>query len=195
MGKGKPKEQLQPSQLQTWDSSGYLARKAQRQEKIVPEWHTNPETGECFLIRRLGLMPSYVARNMAALLKQEALYSWMDQGLEIPETDTEDSSNDKQTREEVLNSQRQSERISQLTGKTVMAACVIPKIVLHPARRRGDLDIADLDDSDLGFIYRCALGLEAESPIEMRGGDTVPVEELKSGTGESPRRFGTIARG
>src|ERR1041385_3463461 len=166
MGKPKPKEQeqAQPSQMQAWDSSGYLARKAKRQETIVPEWKTNPDTGERFLIRRLGLMPSYVARNMAALLKQEALSSWVDQGLEIPEPETDDSDDDKQTKQEVLKSQRQSERIAQLTGKTVVAACVVPKIVLRPARERGELDIADLDDSDLGFIYRCALGLQAESP-------------------------------
>jgi hypothetical protein len=197
MGKAKPKEQeqTQPSQLQTWDSSGYLARKAKRQETIVPEWMTNPETGERFLIRRLGLMPSYVARNMAALLKQEALSSWIDQGLEIPEADTEESENDKKTREDVITSQRQSERISQLTGKTVVAACVVPKIVLRPARQRGELDIADLDDSDLGFIYRCALGLQAESSVEMQGGETVPLEELKSGAGERRQRFGTIGRG
>ncbi len=197
MAKAQPNDlqQQQPAQMPTWDSQGYLARKAQRQEKIVPEWHTNPETGERFLIRRLGLMPSYVARNMAALLKQEALSSWVDQGLEIPETDTEDSENDKQTRQEVLNSQRQSERVSQLTGKTVVAACVVPKIVLRPARKRGELDIADLDDSDLGFIYRCALGLQAESPVETQGGDSVPVEELKSVPDEPRRRTGTFARG
>jgi len=197
MGKAKPKEQeqAQPSQIQTWDNSGYLARKAKRQETIVPEWKTNPDTGERFLIRRLGLMPSYVARNMAALLKQETLSSWVDQGLEIPETETEESEAEQKTREEVLTSQRQSERISQITGKTVIAACVVPRIVLGAARRRGELDIADLDDSDLGFIYRCALGLQSESPVEMQGGDTVPVEEMKSVPSEPRRRFGTVGRG
>ena len=67
--------------------------------------------------------------------------------------------------------------------------------MLRPARERGELDIADLDDSDLGFISRCALGLQAESPVEMQGGDTVPVEDMKRVSGEPRRRFGTIGRG
>lgn len=187
MTKAKEQEQL-------WDGAGYLERKKARQEKITPEWKTNPETGERFFIRRLGLMPSYVARNMAALLKEESLASWVDQGLDLPEANG-DSESENEARSEIATSQQQSQRISQLTGKVVVAACVVPKIVLGPARRPGELDIADLDDSDLAFIYRCGLGLEAESPVELKGGEEVPVRELKRVSGKPGKRSGTIARG
>lgn len=197
MGKPKPKEQeqAQPSQMQTWDSSSYLARKAKRQESIVPQWIQNPETKERFLVRRQSMMPTLIAENMAKVLKEESLAAWVERGLELPEVDTDGDAKERAIVTAEIKAQRQvHNRLAQISGKTVVAACIVPRIVLGPAKA-GELDILDLDPSDLNFIHRYALGLEDAAPIEMQGGDTVPVEDMKRVSGEPRRRFGTIGRG
>lgn len=191
MGEGKPKTAEQP-QIQ-WDSSAYRKRKAARERELPARWIQNSETGERFLVRRLGMVSNLVARNMAALAKEESLAAWQQSGVELPASE-DDSNDNNETREESKLSISQAERLFQMQGKVVIAACVVPRIVQRPARR-GELDIMDLADSDLACIYRAALGLSLDSEVEMQGGDTVPVEELKSVPEERVRRFGTIARG
>lgn len=176
-------------QKQEWDSSAYLKRKEKREAEIEPQWVTNPETGEKFCVRQFNSTPFYVASNVAADgLRNEILAAWLDAGIEIPTGENGDGDKG------AASSVSEGKRDAILMGKTVMRACVIPKIVLSKPKA-GEIHLAQLHESDLSFVYRTALGITPDSKVKLQGGESMKVQDLKRVSGKPGKRSGTLARG
>ena len=182
-------------QKQEWNASEYLKRKAERLEKGAPKWHTNPETGERFLIRRVGAIAYAVVGSMPDIFSEDALNAWAEQGVELPAKDDEDNDqNGDGKAQELAKKVRESRRSIELMARVVQQACVLPKLV-KGASKPGELDPAYLDDSDITFIFRVGTGQADGSMVELKGGESMKVQDLKSVSRGSRKRSGTIGRG
>jgi hypothetical protein len=187
-------------QEQQWSASDYLKRKAKRQEKVEPQWFTNPETGEKFFIRPRGAMAFVVAGQMQHVLTDDAVDGWQQNGLEItkPEGDEENEENEEnedQTEAENLKKLiEQGNRQARIMARVIHESCVIPRIVLDP-KQPDELNVSDLEQSDMFFIFRVATGQQAGQPVELQGGESMKLQELKRVPAKPGRRSGTIGRG
>lgn len=165
-----------------FNASEYRKRKAQRLEQSAPEWRTNPETGESFLLRKVGAMAAMIAGHMPAALTADAVQAWEEEGVEgatsEPKPNREDAS--------------EAERDMRLMARVVAQACVSPKLV-SPATKDDELDPADLDDSDVLFIFRYATG--QVSGVSMQGGQVMPLANLKSVRTKPRKRKGAGGNG
>jgi hypothetical protein len=179
-------------QKQEWNAAEYLKRKAERLEKVAPKWHTNPETGERFLIRRVGAVAYAVVGSMPDIFSKDALNAWAEQGVELPTKDDDEENGSEDT--ELEKKIRESRRSIELMARVVQQACVMPKLV-KGASEPGELDPAYLDDSDITFIFRVGTGQADGSQVELKGGESMKVQDLKSVSRGSRKRSGTIGRG
>lgn len=186
MGKAKEQEQQ-------WSASDYLKRKAKRREKVEPQWFTNPDTGEKFYIRPRGAMAFVVAGQMQHVLTDDAVNGWQKNGLEISKAD-DDEDEDKSEAEELSKLIEQGERQARVMARVIHESCVLPKIVLR-AKKPGELEITELEESDMFFIFRVATGQQGNLPVALKGGESTTVANIKSVSGKSRKRAGTIARG
>lgn len=180
----------QESKEQEWSAADYLKRKAERREKTPPRWFVNPETGERFYIRPVGAMAFVVAGQMQHVLTADAVDAWQKEGVEIP-TNGHDEDSEEQDLAKLI---EQGNRHAQIMAKVLQTACVIPRIVLG-AKKPGEIDPTDLEDSDLKFIYRVATGQQGNALVPLKGGESTTVATIKSVPGKSRKRSGTIARG
>lgn len=180
----------QQSKEQEWLASDYLKRKAERREKTPPQWFTNPDTGEKFCIRPVGAMVFVVAGQMQHVLTADAVDAWQKEGIELS-TNGHDEESEEQDLAKLI---EQGNHHAQIMAKVLQTACVIPKIVLK-AKKPGEIDITDLEDSDLKFIYRVATGQQGNAAVQLKGGESTTVATIKSVSGKPRKRSGTIARG
>jgi hypothetical protein len=178
---------------ENWSASDYLKRKAKRQEKVEPQWFTNPDTGEKFLIRPRGAMAFVVAGQMQHVLTDDAVNGWQKNGLEISKAE-DDEHEDKSEAEDLKKLIEQGERQASIMARVIHESCVIPRIVLK-ARNPTELDITDLEESDMFFIFRVATGQQGNLPVALKGGESTTVASIKSVSSKSRKRSGTIARG
>jgi hypothetical protein len=176
---------------ENWSASDYLKRKAKRQEKVEPQWFTNPDTGEKFLIRPRGAMAFVVAGQMQHVLTDDAVNGWHKNGLEISKADDDE---DQSEAEDLAKLIEQGERQARIMARVIHESCVLPKIVLR-AKKPGELEITELEESDMFFIFRVATGQQGNLPVALKGGESTTVANLKSVSGKSRKRSGTIARG
>lgn len=155
--------------MSKWNTSNYRQRKSERLARLKPEWVKNPETGEEFELRRIGGMAYTIAGYMPHTLTAEAIQGWKAEGVEVSGGDGD------------LNSKAMEDgkRNLELMAKVVQDACVTPKLV-PGATGDDELDPADLDDSDLLFIFRYATGQVGSDGVPLRGGDAIRLAEVKS---------------
>jgi len=186
---GKVKEQVQ-----TWSASDYLKRKAKRQEKVEPAWFTNPDTGERFLIRPRGAMAFVVAGQMQHVLTDDAVNGWQKNGLELPKADDDEENEEQSEAENLKKLIEQGEQHARVMARVIHESCVIPKIVLKP-KKPDEIEITDLEESDMFFIFRVATGQQGNLSVPLKGGESTTVADLKSVSRKSRKRSGTIARG
>jgi hypothetical protein len=179
-------------QKQDWDSSGYLQRKAERLEQVPPKWHTNPETGEKFLIRRVGAVAYAVVGAMPDLFSADALQAWAEKGVKPPEP--KDTNDDEAEEDDLTKRRQEGRRNIELMARVVQQACVIPKLV-KGAKNPGELDPAFLDDSDITFIFRVGTGQADGSTVDLKGGESMKVQDLKSVPKRSGKGARTLGRG
>lgn len=179
-----------------WSAADYLKRKAKRREKVDPQWFTNPETGEKFLIRPRGAMAFVVAGQMQDILTDDAVNGWQKNGLEIPKDgDDENEENEsKSEAEELAKLIEQGERQARVMARVIHESCIVPRIVLR-AKKPGEIEITDLEESDMFFIFRVATGQQGNMPVALKGGESMKVQDLKRVSGKPGKRSGTIARG
>ncbi|HEX2881009.1 MAG TPA: hypothetical protein VHO25_15865 [Polyangiaceae bacterium] len=177
-----------------WSAPDYLKRKAKRREKIEPQWFTNPETREKFLIRPRGAMAFVVAGQMQHVLTDDAVNDWQKNGLELPKPDEDDENEEPSEADELAKLIAQGERQARVMARVIHESCVVPKIVLR-AKQPGELEVTDLEESDMFFIFRVATGQQGNLPVALKGGERTTVANIKSVSGKSRKRSGTIARG
>src|SRR5574338_1136176 len=127
-------------QSSDWSAADYLKRKAKRLEKVPPKWHMNPETGERFLIRRVGAIAYAVVGALPDIFSEDAINSWAEQGVELP-VDAENENHDEEREDDLSKKLRESRRNIELMARVVQQACVIPKLV-KGATKQGELDPA-----------------------------------------------------
>lgn len=152
-----------------WNKAGYRQRKAARQDKIEPEWITNPETGESFFVRRVSPMAYAIAGVMANDLVNDAVEAWKEQGVEATGEDKAKT----QAEQEAAN--RAGQRNVALMARVLQDALVIPKLVVG-GTGENELDPSEVDGSDLLYFFKWATG--QAGMIGMRGGEAMNVDDL-----------------
>lgn len=165
--------------MSEWNASNYRRRKAERLALAKPEWVVNPETGEKFCLRKVGAVASMVAGHMPSALTAEAVKGWEQSGVEGVSTDVQLT--DKQAKE--------AQRSLQFIARVVGQACVIPKLVNGPTEVEDELDVSELDDKDLMFIFRWATGQVGS--VGLKAGESMNMEDLKSLSKKPGRRIRT----
>lgn len=155
------------SNSHNWSASNYRANKAKRFEAVTPEWVTNPETGAEFLLRRTGAMSAMIANYMpnVAHMTDGVVAKWKEQGVEV----------DSKSQLAVVTPEKiaEGERDLKLMARIVQAACVVPKLVVG-ATAEDELDPAELDDSDVLFIFKYATGQYGS----LKGAEIASVDDL-----------------
>lgn len=155
--------------MKQWSASKYKANKVKRLADVVPEWVTNPETGEQFFLRRVGAMAHMIAGHMPHDLTNTAIEGWKEAGLEV----------EGEAKTSTPKAIDESQRDLALMGKVVAQSCVIPKLVNNPTKD-DELDPADLDDKDVLFIFRYATGQVNAQGVSLIGGQVMGMADLKS---------------
>lgn len=165
--------------MSEWNASNYRRRKAERLALAKPEWIVNPETGEKFCLRKVGAVASMVAGHMPSALTAEAVKGWEQSGVEGVSADVQ------LTEQQAKEAQRSLQFIARVVGQ----ACVIPKLVNGPTEVEDELDVSELDDKDLMFIFRWATGQIGS--VGLKGGESMNMEDLKSLVKKPSRRIRT----
>lgn len=160
-----------------WNKADYFKQKAKRFEKVVPQWATNTETGASFYLRRVDATAYAISGAMPHNLTNDAVEGWKEAGVEIPESPSP-------SRQQIADGNRNVE----LMARVCQQACVIPKLV-KGGTGADELDPADLDASDVVFIFKWATG--QYGLIELQGGAAMNVADLKSVPAKSRKRAGT----
>lgn len=198
--------------MSNWNASNYHKRKAQRQAKVAPRWHTNPETGEHFYLRRVGAFASLISGMMPAALTGYAVGQWKEAGLEI---------GNGSTTVETETIPEENQRDVKMMARVIAQSCVIPLLVpkgghtgnfdpefldlvcnalaeKYPDFKREEftpesimLDAEDLDDSDVLFIFKCATG--QVGGVELKGGKVMAMNDLEAFRKKPGRRSRTGA--
>jgi hypothetical protein len=167
-----------------WSASNYRQRKATRQAKVEPQWVTNPDTGEEFLLRRIGGMAYTIAGFMPRNMAADAVQSWAKEGVDVPPTST-----DAMVQAVDVDDNR---RTLEFMGRVVMEACIVPKLVIRKEGQElaaDELDPGELDDSDVMFIFRWATGYG--QAVQLKGGQAMPVGNLQKFPKKAGRRLRT----
>lgn len=162
-----------------WSASNYRANKAKRQAEVKPEWVTNPETRESFYLRKVGTMAPMLAGYIPHHLTVDAITAWKEKGV------GDDSPQSQVVTQEAI---AEGQKDLQLMARVVAEACVIPKIV-PKATKDDEIEMADLDDKDVLFIFRWASG--QIGGIQLAGGQAMNVADLKSVPKKPGRRVRT----
>jgi hypothetical protein len=149
-----------------WSASNYRANKAKRLSTQKAEWVTNPDTGEKFQLRKVGTMAPMLAGFLPNALTTDAINAWKEKGVEVED-------GPKTLTPEVI---EEGQKDLKLMAKVIAEACVCPKIVAH-ATKDDEIEMSDLDDSDVLFIFRWASGQVGGIGV---GGQVMSVTNLKS---------------
>lgn len=176
-----------------WSASSYRANKAKRFEAVTPEWVTNPDTGAEFLLRRTGAMSAMIANYMPnmAHMADGVVAKWKEAGVEI----------DSKSQLSVVTPEKvaEGERDLKLMARIVAQSMIVPHLSTNPldSERRVfimkalmardseqkphevdfydiTLDPAELDDSDVLFIFKYATGQYGS----LKGAEIASVDDL-----------------
>lgn len=176
-----------------WSASNYRANKAKRFEAITPEWVTNPDTGAEFLLRRTGAMSAMIANYMPSVghMADKVVAEWERKGVEV----------DSKSQLAVVTPEKiaEGERDLRLMARIVAQSMIVPhlstnaldserRVFLIKALIARDselkpheidfdditLDPAELDDSDVLFIFRYATGQTGQ----LKGAEGATVDDL-----------------
>lgn len=198
----------------SWDRSSYLKRKRARREALPAQWFTS-EQGDKYLVRKVGLLAPSVAARITGELTDEALRAWQDNGLEIPTNGNNSEEAEAADLKELI---KIADRATNTMARVISNACLIPQFIpsdsipeTKPAwadvvAKALDLDVetfnwrsvivdpTELEEHEVKFLYKCALGLAPESPVELKGGESTTVASLKSVSSKSRKRSTASAR-
>jgi hypothetical protein len=154
--------------MSNWSASNYRQRIAKRLALQKPEWVTNPETGATFLLRRVGAMAAMIANHMPTVpaFADQVAKNWKDAGVDVGEALP---GIPVVTPEKIA----EGERDLKLMARVVGQACVIPKLV-SGGSAEDELDPAEMDDSDVLFIFRWATGQVGN----VKGGEIATMDDL-----------------
>jgi hypothetical protein len=204
--------------MANWSTSNYRQKKAQRLAQLPPQWVTNPDTQQEFLIRRVGALAYSIAGYAPNALKAEAVAAWKERGIEPGQSESQIQVADERLIEE-------SKRNQRMIGRVVYEACVVPVLftdgedpedILNRAMAAcetawGDsedwksadgnarieraseiiLNLEELDQSDILFIFRVATSAADGDRVPLKGGQAMQVADLKSFRKKPGRRART----
>lgn len=192
--------------MSNWNASNYRQRKAARQAQRPARWETNPETQERFFIRSVGAM-SIMAGFLNSALKEEALEGWKQRGIE-PEAGDDTSESSAITNISAQEAERTNQNFAKViyhaclvptlaaigedpasVQERALANCELayaddPEWKKATAEEKAErangviMDLAELEESDGKFIFRCASS-PAQS-IPMKGGSVMQMADAKS---------------
>lgn len=194
--------------MSNWSTSNYRQRKAARLAARPARWETNPETQERFFIRPVGGFGLMLSGYLSSALKEEALEGWKEHGIEPEASNTDTSegvSVIKMTAREV---DRTNQNLAKVIYQSCLVPTLVaggenPKDVHARAlancaiafadeeswksankeekaaqASQVVMDLADLDENDALFIFKCASQLSAGIP--MKGGAVMDMAAAKS---------------